>query len=173
MIEQRSRGDHKHERLNLVPIMDAVFIFIFFLLFSAQFIKIFEIETHAPIVSSVPSDKKLEDEPLNLVIKIKKGTVEVFTGIDPALKFKIFLDQKNAISQLKSEMINLRRQYPKDDEAIVSPIPSIRYKTIVKVIDGIQYIPQGMKVEIEKKGEVVPLKKIYSNVVLEPLDNEA
>jgi biopolymer transport protein ExbD len=31
------------EKLNLVPIMDSVFIFIFFLLMSASFLKIYEI----------------------------------------------------------------------------------------------------------------------------------
>ena len=67
---KKIRREDKLEKLNLVPIMDAVFIFIFFLLFSAQFIKLFEIETEAPIVNEVPSNKPLEKEPLNLKLKV-------------------------------------------------------------------------------------------------------
>jgi hypothetical protein len=33
----------KPEKLNLVPILDSVFIFIFFLLMSAQFVDVYEI----------------------------------------------------------------------------------------------------------------------------------
>lgn len=171
MIKLRSREEHKLERLNLVPIMDAVFIFIFFLLFSAQFIKIFEIETHAPIISTVPSDKKPEDEPLNLTIKIRAKVVEVYTGIDPALQFRVYLNEESSMNELKSKMIALRTKHPNDDEAIVSPLPQIRYNVIVKVIDAIQYIPTGQKIRVEtKKGSKV-LNKIYSQVVLEPLES--
>ena len=40
------------EKLNLVPIMDSVFIFIFFLLMSAQFIHVMEIGSPVPILSA-------------------------------------------------------------------------------------------------------------------------
>ena len=40
----------KPEKPNLIPIMDAVFIFIFFLLMSAQFIDLFEIGSSVPMV---------------------------------------------------------------------------------------------------------------------------
>ena len=46
----------KPEKLNLVPILDSVFIFIFFLLMSAQFVDVFEIG------SSLPMTKEAKDQ---------------------------------------------------------------------------------------------------------------
>ena len=170
MIKLRSREEQKINRLNLVPIMDAVFIFIFFLLFSAQFIKIYEIETHAPIVSTVPSDKKMDKEPLNLTLKISQERIEVFTGIKPALRLSVDLADNNALEQLKSKMIELRSNYPEDDEAIISALPTTKYDIIVKTIDAIQHIPAGQTVKIKSKGIEKKLTKIYTQVVLEPLN---
>ena len=58
----------KPPKLNLIPILDAIFIFIFFLLMSAQFIDIYEIGSDAPITStSSPENKK---PPLNLTLEL-------------------------------------------------------------------------------------------------------
>ena len=54
------RTKKKKQGLNLIPILDAIFILIFFLLMSAQFVKIYEIGSDVPIVSDQepPKDKK-------------------------------------------------------------------------------------------------------------------
>ena len=48
----------KKVKPNLIPILDAVFIFIFFLLISAQFIDVYEINSDAPAVVTV--DRKID-----------------------------------------------------------------------------------------------------------------
>ena len=60
---------------NLIPIMDAVFIFIFFLLMSAQFIDIYEINSDAPAVVTI--DKKMKIKTAS-IIGIKLGLVFLF-----------------------------------------------------------------------------------------------
>ena len=166
MIKFRSREEIKQERLNLVPIMDAVFIFIFFLLFSAQFIELVLLEAEAPVVSTVSSPQDIKEEPLNLNIKIKQGRLEVYTGIVPSLNFKVFLDEKNAYLSLKKRLAELRTQYPKEDELIISPLANTSYEQVVKVIEASQVVPKGMNLTILKDGRNVTLRKI----VLEPLE---
>ncbi len=158
------------EKLNLVPIMDAVFIFIFFLLFSAQFIKIYEIETNAPIVSEVPSDEKLEKDPLNLVVKIYERKLELLKGIDQEIFETYFTKDENYKEELKAKLIEVRKQHPNDDYIILSPISVIPYKEIIKIIDIAQKIPKGEKIILDTKRGKKVLTKIFSQLVLEPLD---
>lgn len=158
------------ERLNIVPIMDAIFIFIFFLLFSAQFIKIFEIETEAPIVSEVPQNVKFDEEPLNLVIKIFKNKIEVITGVDQIIKdtyYKIDADFKE---KFKRNMIDLRKKYPNDDQVILAPEASIEYNEIISLIDLVQTIPNDENLVVTVKGQENTLKKIFTQVVLESMN---
>ena len=70
MLRKPSRKNYKYEfkRPNLIPILDAVFIFIFFLLLSANFLQVYEINSNVPTVSSSPPPKN--QKPINLGIKI-------------------------------------------------------------------------------------------------------
>ncbi len=158
------------ERLNIVPIMDAVFIFIFFLLFSAQFVKIFEIETEAPIVSEVPQDQKLDDEPLNLVIKVWDHKIELCTGVDHEVRETYFKNDDNYKAKMKKELIKLRLSYPKEDQAIIAPAPKIKYEEIIRLIDVVQSIPKGKVLNVIVKEKEKKLKKIFTQIVLEAMD---
>lgn len=167
---RREREEHKLERLNLVPIMDAVFIFIFFLLFSAQFIKIFEIETEAPVVSEVPENQKMDKDPLNLIVKVYQRKIEVLKGIDQDVVKTFFKDNKSYLEKIKGLVLDLRLKHPKDDYVIISPEPTIKYDEIVGVIDAVQSLPKGKVYKIRKKGQDIRLRKIFTQVVLEPID---
>lgn len=169
MIKLRSREEQKLERLNLVPIMDAVFIFIFFLLFSAQFIELVLLEAEAPVVSNISSPKDINNEPLNLNIKILDDKIEVYTGIVPSLSFRVYQNDLDAMTTLNSKLVELRKRYPDEDEVIISPLASISYDRIVKVIEASQIIPKGNRIEVFVKNKKKILRKVYSQVVLEPL----
>lgn len=153
----------KAERLNLVPIMDAVFIFIFFLLFSAQFIKIFEIEMNAPVVSDRPSENKEDESLLQLTLKIDLKKIEIFTGINKKLVKTIYKDENNYLDLLNEYMLMLKGQHPedKDDYVIINPAKYINYEEIVKTIESIQLL------KIKDKND--DNQKLFKQVVLEPL----
>ena len=170
MIKLRSREQQKLERLNLVPIMDAVFIFIFFLLFSAQFIELVLLEAEAPVVSNISTPSELDEEPLNLNIKIYDGRLELYTGIVPTMQFKVYLEDSSALTRLKERLIKFRKNNPKDDELIISPQPSTSYNQVIKVIEASQTIPKGQRLQIFKNGKQEILREIYSKIVLEPLE---
>lgn len=163
---RKERIQLKPERVNLVPVMDAVFIFIFFLLFSSQFIKIFEIETEAPIVSEVPNNQKLEKDPLNLKVIVESDkSITLKRGIDEIVVGKYNVDNKEDVVKVKTKLLQYRKSFPKEDYLTISPLPSIAYEEIVKVIDLVQTLPDK-----ELGLEVAPgMKKIYKQIVLEPL----
>lgn len=168
---KRERRNPELEKLNLVPIMDAVFIFIFFLLFSAQFIKLFEIEAEAPIVSEVPSNRVLEKEPLNLKVKIYEGKLELTQGLDEKVIHTYLKNESAYLNSMKNELIKIRKANPNESHIIISPIPSIKYNEIIQVIDSVQNILKNEKVSVKTKAGEITLKKLFKQIVLEPIDN--
>ena len=167
---KRTRQVEKLERLNIVQIMDAVFIFIFFLLFSAQFIKLFEIETEAPVVSEVPEYVELEKDPLNLILKVYSNKIELLKGIDRIIDKTFYKKDVNYLILLKQELLKLRLSHPDDDYVIISPQPQIKYNEIIKIIDAAQTLPDKKIYKVKTKDKEKVLKKIFSQLVLEPMD---
>ena len=131
----------------------------------------FEIETDAPLVSQVPVDQKLDKDPLNLKIKILENSIQVFTGIDEILLEKLERFHPRDKEKLKNIVFDLRKKNPEDDYAVIAPISSIPYEDVVEVIDIIQTLPSELKtLKLEVKGKTVEKKKIFTQIVLEPLD---
>lgn len=171
MIVRKQRELPETTKLNLIPIMDAVFIFIFFLLFSAQFIKIFEIETEAPLVSQVPDESVIEKNPLNLTVKIYESKLEVLTGLNQTVYKSYDVASKGYEKIFKSDLIKLRQKHPKEDHAIIAPQPGTTYDEVIRVLDLTQKLPaQSESFEVEIDGKKVLRSKIFTQIVLEPLD---
>jgi biopolymer transport protein ExbD len=170
---KRHREEIKTDKLNLVPIMDAVFIFIFFLLFSAQFIKLYEIEMEAPIVSDSPTIKDKEEDPLHLAINIQNTKIVVKTGVEAKAIKTFYVRDPRYLEVLNSFLLSLKQQHPEegDDYAIIAPNAGVTYEQIVKVIESVQKLPTSDIFTIKKKdGKKIRLKKIFTQVVLEPLN---
>jgi biopolymer transport protein ExbD len=170
----KKRIQAKQERLNLVPVMDAVFIFIFFLLFSAKFIKIFEIETQSPVTREISSEKQNGLDPLNLKVWIDNKSIVITKGINDIkiysqdISIDLGIENESKI-HIKNILLNLRKEYPKDDYAIVIPKGDVSYETIIQIIEIIQELPHDHNGRIELNEGFVKLNKIFSQVVLEPL----
>jgi biopolymer transport protein ExbD len=125
------RKKKKADKINLIPIMDAVFIFIFFLLMSAQFVKIHEITAAVPAVKETKDDK----EPLNLRVSIQDNEVTLTQGTSNR---KIASYQIEKLDGMNEQILNLRKSYPEEHTATVVPNKTVEYKKIVKVIDIIR-----------------------------------
>jgi biopolymer transport protein ExbD len=121
----------KPEKINLVPIMDAVFIFIFFLLMSAQFVNVYEIGSSVPMVREVREDKMKKD-PLNLVIEVHATEVVVRRGI-ASEKVGAFGD--NDWDKLRETLAGLKAKHPDERVAQLRPQGKVPFHRLVKVID--------------------------------------
>lgn len=173
MLKKAGTTEVKIEKLNLIPIMDAVFIFIFFLLFSAQFIKIYEIESDAPMVSEAPPKEKKDDKkPLNLKVKISSSEIILTKGFnDIILKSFGILDEGEEYTELKEFVLNIRKENPDDNYIIIAPEPNVKYDGIVTIIDAVKNLPESMKtLELTVKGQPKKFRTIFEQIVLEPID---
>lgn len=127
----------KVEKLNLIPIMDAVFIFIFFLLMSAQFVKVHEIGSSVPMVREVKEDK-IDKDPLKLVLEVHADQVIVRKGKDGVEAGK-FNDEQWA--QLRVFLKGLKEKHPNEKIAQLRPQGKVKFDRLIKVIDHVKEEP--------------------------------
>lgn len=120
---------------NLIPILDAVFIFIFFLLMSASFIKIYEIPSDVPIVSSSPPKKKKQ---LALTLVINNSGVGVYTGVPSRRRnfIKKAPDGTYDNETLHRYLIQLKKQNKSERGIIIEPQIDLVYEKLVKIMDA-------------------------------------
>jgi biopolymer transport protein ExbD len=124
----------KPEKLNLVPILDSVFIFIFFLLMSAQFVDVYEIGSSVPMMKEAKNEKQ-EKDPLNLTLEVSKTQIVVKTGLRSPRSRTFASEQKKEIRDYLTE---LKRQHPKENTMILKADPKISFQNLVMVIDSTQ-----------------------------------
>lgn len=171
MLQKRKPVLGGNTKLNLIPIMDAVFIFIFFLLFSAQFIKIFEHGSDAPVVSDAPPIDKQKTDPLNLKIRVDTRSVRITTGLaeNEYKRFDLtgdvadYLKINEALMDLKSS-----KAKKEDDYAIIIPASKVKYEVIVKIMDAVRFVPEAKVPSVDPAK--FPEGKIFERVVLEPIE---
>ena len=81
---------------NLTPLLDAIFIFIFFLLFSSDLKQIFEIPIDVPIISESDSTKS-DEEPLGLTLQLKESSLTLLSLLVYVLYSIVVAKRKIAI----------------------------------------------------------------------------
>ncbi len=134
--KRKARAEVK--KPNLVPILDAVFIFIFFLLLSANFSLIYEIHSNVPIVSDAPPPK---EKPLALTLRINRDNLSLYQGV-PSVFIRSF--KKNGKNYdtlgLRSHLISIKQKNPKERSIILEPKVDLRYEEIVKIMDSVRQL---------------------------------
>lgn len=161
------------EKLNLVPIMDSVFIFIFFLLMSASFLKIYEIGSPIPIVSD-QEPPKTEKEPLALTMVIEADEIRLAKGV-PSQVFQTFKRKPDGLfdyNEIHSFIINVKKQNVDEDSIIFEPIGDVTYEEIVKIMDAVRVLNRTddaifkpNKEGIDEKIKFLFDKIIFSNLM--------
>lgn len=159
----------KLAKLNLIPIMDAVFIFIFFLLMSAQFLEIREISSDAPSVAEVEVEK-MKKEPLNLMLEISDKTIKVKTGFDANLK-KTFtsLEGEFNLDAIQAYIVSLKSQYIEEETVVLKPDTTVAYEKIVQIMDTVRSIKYGKTPVVGKntKGETIQTNVLFDKIVFD------
>ena len=159
------------DKLNLNPILDAVFIFIFFLVVSTSFIKVYEIPSMVPTLSDKepPKPKK---PPLNLTLKIFKGEAKLYKGV-PLRLIKTFSRQEEGFNTLAihEELIALKQTRPEERNIILEPSNTVIYEDIVKIMDAVRVLEKTDpsfyikdKDGMDEKVEQLFDKIVFSNI---------
>lgn len=163
----------KDEKINLVPILDAVFILIFFLLMSAQFIKIFEISSNVPIVSDSepPKNKK---KPLALTLVVDEQSIVVQTGV-PSKKVKTFTknaEDKYPLEELHQYLVEMKKENINENEVIIEPNNNVTYEDMVLIMDAVRTLRKDdesifrtNQEGLEEKLEELFAKIVFGNIM--------
>ncbi|OFZ52341.1 MAG: hypothetical protein A2381_13845 [Bdellovibrionales bacterium RIFOXYB1_FULL_37_110] len=161
----------KRVRPNLVPIMDAVFIFIFFLLMSAQFIDIYEINSDAPAVVTI--DKKIDKkDPLNLVLEINPEGILIKTGLveKDLLEVKKNDSGKYDLTRLNKALTDLKLKNIDEEAVILRPTSTVAYADIVKIMDSIRETENNQILTARnKKGELIKTVSLFNKIIFETI----
>jgi biopolymer transport protein ExbD len=160
------------EKLNLVPIMDSIFIFIFFLLMSASFLKIYEIGSPIPIVSDEepPKDKK---DPLALTLIADTNELVLSSGVpsSPIRKFPRGVDGEFNYEELHSVIVDLKKKYIDEDSIIFEPMGDLTYEELVKIMDAVRMLKRTDDAifKTNKEGIDEKVKDLFSKIIFSNL----
>ena len=140
------------EKLNLTSIMDAIFIFIFFLLTSVNFVKIMEIGSDVPIISE--NDPPDDKEPLALQIVVKEDAIDLTQGIEQQLigSFSRGVDGKYKLTELHDKLVSIKREKSHEESIIITPEWDIAYEDLVQIMDAVRLLEKTDEA-IFKKGK--------------------
>ncbi len=166
---RKAREKKEIPKLNLIPILDAVFIFIFFLLMSAQFVEIYEIGSDAPAIATIDTEKS-DEKPLNLTLKISSSSIEVKTGVEGAVKTTITkLGKSFDLPKLKKVLIDIKLANIDERSIILSPSKNVNYKEIVKIMDSITGVGKDIPAIAgkSKNGKIVRTRTLFDQIIFE------
>jgi biopolymer transport protein ExbD len=158
-------------KLNLTSIMDAIFIFNFFLLMSANFIKVHEIASPIPIVSE--EEPKDDKKPLALTLIIKEEAIDIMTGVPSTLYKSIpkLADLSYDLVELHNNLIKIKEANPTENSAILNPEIDLEYNEIIKIMDAARLIyktDEAIYVKgadgLDKKTETLFNNVIFGNI---------
>lgn len=160
------------EKLNLVPIMDSVFIFIFFLLMSASFLKIYEIGSPIPIISDKEPLKKDKD-PLALAMTLETNEIILMKGVPQReiQRFKRLPDGTFDYEAIHSTLIEIKKQNVSEDSIIFEPIGELTYEEIVKVMDAVRMLKKTDDTIMKPNAEGIdePMKALFDKIIFSNL----
>lgn len=139
------------QKLNLIPILDAVFIFIFFLLMSANFIKIYEVSSDIPIVSDAEPPKNRK--PLALTARIKQDKIDLYVGVPSRLVNSVLktADGEYNYELLHRYLIEVKKKHQNERGIILEPQIDIEYESLVKIMDAVRLLRKTDPEMYEKK----------------------
>ncbi len=167
------RRKKPENKLNLTPIMDAVFIFIFFLMMSANFIKIMEIGSDVPIISESEPPPP-EKEPLALQLVIKENEITLLRGTNQTVveKFNRLGDGKYDLANLHSKLVGFKKTNVNEETIILSPEWEIGYEELINVMDTVRLLEntdeaifRRNKEGLDEKVQTLFSKIIFSNLM--------
>lgn len=122
--------------LNVTPVMNIFVILIPFLLLTATFVKIAIIELTLPTLESIEytNPEDLKDLTL-LMVTINPEGFEIKTSEN---NFPKVLNTPDGFDfkKLAEQLEDIKLQYPKLEDVLISPADDIQYQVIIKVLDS-------------------------------------
>ncbi|MFQ5754330.1 MAG: ExbD/TolR family protein, partial [bacterium] len=128
-------SDYKVEDVNITPVMNIFLILIPFLLLTAVFVKIAVIEFSLP--STENRARSQQTQQTKAVVTILAINEKGFDLKTQGLKLS-FINKKQQnfdFQTLVQKLREVKRQHQESEDIIIAPQASIKYDTIIKVMD--------------------------------------
>jgi biopolymer transport protein ExbD len=157
---------------NVIPILDAVFIFIFFLLMSAQFLEIYEIGSDAPAVKTISEDNKDKRPPLNLTMEIKPSKLIIKTGVDGIIyKTLDLVAGEYDFKTLNKVLSEIKTKHVDETSIILRPSEKVPYKKIVYLMDSVRSVDKDGPTIVakNKQGRAVETRTLFDQIIFETI----
>lgn len=166
-VPSRKRKNKGIKKPNLIPILDAVFIFIFFLLMSSSFINIFEIPSQIPMVSSEPPPQDRE-EPLALTLEIEANELVLRSGI-PAREIERFgrEGEQYDLYRLRERLIQIKKENATEDTIVFLPRVDLTYGQLVEIMDSVRILGRTEEAiyYTDENGMDIRVTELFSNII--------
>ncbi len=150
---------NKPPKLNVIPVLDAVFIFVFFLLMSAQFVDLFELHVKKPLIEETSSAEAADGKSKSFKVQVTDDKIVLTEGMNERT-IATYDWSDGALKKLGERLLALKIQNPKENSIVIRPKSDVKYKKIVQVIDIAQ-----------KHYKAKPINgKLFTAVAFEPMD---
>ena len=167
------RKKKKVEKLNLIPILDAVFIFIFFLLMSAQFLEIYQVGSDLPIATDAPPPK--DKDPLNLTLMISESKILIQTGLEGKTISEVSrkVSGEYDLADLHEQVYRLKKDNIEENSITLTPSKKIKYKEIVKIMDAVRLVNKDEEPfqYVNTKGEQKVERNLFNQMIFSNLSS--
>lgn len=135
-IKGRLRGHADEAEVNLTAVMNIFLILIPFLLLTAAFVRIAVLELTLPSLDRAGQQtavQKSESTILNILL-IKETELHLNS---PGFSFDTIVKQNSEHnwSELTAQLERIKEKYPDSQDIIISPESTIRYETIISIMD--------------------------------------
>ena len=152
MSRLRKRRSEEDTDINMVPIMNMFLVLIPFLLMSASFFQLRVINTSVPVLAnSAASENETPETNIKItaVLEVKKTGVDLSAISDEVSPeelnkmgsyFKLERDGRYPIEQMVLSLKTIKDKFPKSDTLILIPEETVKYDTIILVMDATRHI---------------------------------
>lgn len=153
---------------NLTSILDAVFIFIFFLLMTSSFVKIYEITSDVPIISTKEPPKN-DKPPLALTLAITENGITVYTGVPRKAQrsFGKIEDGQYDLEGLHEFLISVKKRNLDEKTIVFEPLIDLTYEDLVKIMDTARILRKTDEAIFVKdeNGNDQKLELLFNNII--------
>ncbi len=136
-LNRRLRSRSGSTDLNLTAVMNIFLILIPFLLLTATFVRIAVLELWLPSRERYESQSMQSQPDASSILNILKIQENGFELKSPNMDFEPLARTQQGYpwQQLRSQLEQVKEKYPDVDDIIIAPDNSIRYDTIISVMD--------------------------------------
>lgn len=145
-------GKSEEGNVNIIPLLDVIFIFIFFLLMSVQFLEYFQLSVANP-VQQTPPDEPIPDQDKDkskqYKLRLSNEKIEFTEGMDELVIGSYTYDDSGLLA-LRKILLEKKMQFPDEKSMIIKPYKDVDFVKIVRAIDAAQQKIDPTKKNSEK-----------------------